>query len=143
MIRILCFLVFLIPFGAFSQDDTVELAADIQHIKCREKLMSINGGDVDTLRNNGVIEACQGFPLSDDVAAQVLGALVGPSMVGVFDVLSSFTGEAHGFNEEDGVFFTIETSLHYIVIFQHVGVWLIYTVDVDPYCLASDPVEAR
>ncbi len=116
MIRILCFLVFLIPFGAFSQDDTVELAADIQHIKCREKLMSINGGDVDTLRNNGVIEACQGFPLSDDVAAQVLGALVGPSMVGVFDVLSSFTGEAHGFNEEDGVFLLLK-PLHTTLLY--------------------------
>ncbi|OUV22631.1 MAG: hypothetical protein CBC55_03730 [Gammaproteobacteria bacterium TMED95] len=129
MIRILCFLVFLIPFGAFSQDDTVELSADIQHIKCREKLMSIDGGDVDTLRNNDVIDACQGFPLSDDVAAQVLGALIGPDMVGVFDVLSSFTGEAHGFNEDDNVFLLLK-PLHTTLLYFNLlvfGVFILLT----------------
>lgn len=115
-------LIVLLPMSAMAQDDEVDLLAEMKVIECREKIMSVNDSDISKLAPNEVIKTCQGFPMADDVAVQVLGALVGPDFVSVLDVLSSFTGEAHGFSEDD-VVFSMLSPLHTVLLYFNMFVF--------------------
>ncbi|MEG3765096.1 hypothetical protein [Alteromonas sp. 14N.309.X.WAT.G.H12] len=129
MARVLCFFLLLFPLvpivDAAEDTDDVALLSEIKMIECREKIMSINGDDLDGIAPNKVIEACQGFPLSDDVAVQILGAMIGPDFVSVLDVLSSFTKEPHGFSRDD-LLFSILSPMHTTLYYFNVGVFSVF-----------------
>ena len=72
--------------------------------RCLSKIMQAGGGDLSRLQPNQIAEACQSFPLSDDVFVQTLGAMIGPDMLIVLDAYSAISGEAHGFDEGSPLF---------------------------------------
>lgn len=85
-------------FGADARTLSIQAEDD-----CRNKIMAMSADDLRALNPNNVIDACQSFPLSDDVSIQLLAAMIGPDMAVILDVYSAFSGRPHGLDEDSPI----------------------------------------
>lgn len=114
MNRLLLIFVFLL--AAFSSGVNAASASSAQAFdECKEKVMSASGEELLTIKKNEIVDACQSFPLSDDVFVQVLGGVIGPNMITLLDVYTVLTGNEHGF-EPDSQIFLIAEPLHEVLL---------------------------
>ena len=95
---------------AYSADSSRTLSVQAED-ECRSKIMSLSAEDLRTLNPNSVIDACQSFPLSDDISVQLLAALIGPDISVILDVYSAFVGKPHGLDSGSPIL-TVATPLH-------------------------------
>lgn len=82
--------------------------------ECKARIMSVSGEEFAAIDQTNVVEACQNFPLSDDVFVQVLGGVIGPDMLTLLDIYTGITGREHGFDETSQLF-VIAAPLHEVL----------------------------
>lgn len=102
IVRLLgCFLL-ASSFSALAA--TAESVSTTVEDRCRAEIMQVGTQDSLGIDHKALVDACTGFPLSDDIFVQILGGLIGPSMIPVMDVYQGFSGVPHGFKDDEPLF---------------------------------------
>jgi hypothetical protein len=78
---------------------------------CKSMIMTAGPDGFERMSSRKLIDACDDFPLSDDIFVQILGAIIGQDFVLLLDVYSGLTGNDHGFDSEETLF-SVAKPLH-------------------------------
>jgi len=101
MIRLCLLLICLfVPSLAGAQSVQVEAASEA----CKVQILRLNSASFSPEMMEEIYDACDDFPLSDSLAAQVVAAIVGPDVITSMNAYSFVTGVPHGFEDNDNVF---------------------------------------